>query len=278
MSKPKKNRVHCSLAQRSKMLFSTQEEAERFLEYNTKSLDGWRKGKVPLRAYYCVACGGWHVSSKIFPTSTIKEDKEFVDNVISSYKSQQEFTHYTSRRKTQKEEKIEKDAKMFKEMNAKLNNLLYIIGGKKCDYLCCEKLDECKNNLIEIENTLKVLTIKDEKKLASINNRIELAKEKLERGYFKCIDKALAVAEENRQKERLAEKQMLLANHPANTLPSGNDESEETNLALLAALHAFLKENDRFRDSELTMDQIARQLAGRHKKLNATLQTLQFPI
>lgn len=186
MSKPKKNRVHCSLAQRSKMLFSTQEEAERFLEYNTKSLDGWRKGKVPLRAYYCVACGGWHVSSKIFPTSTIKEDKEFVDNVISSYKSQQEFTHYTSRRKTQKEEKIEKDAKMFKEMNAKLNNLLYIIGGKKCDYLCCEKLDECKNNLIEIENTLKVLTIKDEKKLASINNRIELAKEKLERGYFKC--------------------------------------------------------------------------------------------
>ena len=81
--------------------------------------------------------------------------------------------------------------------------------------------------------------------------------------------------EENRQKERLAEKQMLLANHPANVLPSGSDESEEANLALLAALHAFLKENDRFRDSELTMEQIARQLAVRQKKLNATLQTLK---
>lgn len=60
--KPSKNRVHCSGCNRSKMLFNSKEEALRFIRFNASEIKE-QNGYAPYRAYYCVFCGGWHVSS-----------------------------------------------------------------------------------------------------------------------------------------------------------------------------------------------------------------------
>ena len=88
------------------------------------------------------------------------------------------------------------------------------------------------------------------------------------------IDFLYRQMEENRQKERRAEEQMFSVTRSSVVL-DGKNKEDEADVALLAKLQAFLKENDRFRDSDLTMEQIARQLAVRQKKLNASLQVLK---
>ena len=45
------------------MLFPTKEKAERFMEYNSDEIDE-ETGRRPVRAYFCIACGGWHITSQ----------------------------------------------------------------------------------------------------------------------------------------------------------------------------------------------------------------------
>ena len=57
-----KIRYFCVACQRPKMLFETQEEADRFIAYNRGDILKGRR-KAPVRSYYCEICGGWHVTS-----------------------------------------------------------------------------------------------------------------------------------------------------------------------------------------------------------------------
>lgn len=61
--KPTKNKFHCPACQHSKMLFTSRKEAIRFLQYNADEIET-QTGKRPVRAYYCTACCGWHVTSR----------------------------------------------------------------------------------------------------------------------------------------------------------------------------------------------------------------------
>lgn len=61
--KPTKNRYKCHESGQVKMLFPTKEKAERFIKFNAKDI--WSYGK-PLRAYYCPACFGWHITHHEF--------------------------------------------------------------------------------------------------------------------------------------------------------------------------------------------------------------------
>lgn len=60
--KPTKNSHFCIDCNRRKMVFSSREKAERFIAYNADEIYE-ETGRRPIRAYFCVACGGWHVTS-----------------------------------------------------------------------------------------------------------------------------------------------------------------------------------------------------------------------
>ena len=60
--KPTKNRIFCVDCGRTKQLFDSEEKALRFIEFNSKEILE-KSGKVPVRCYFCNACGGWHVTS-----------------------------------------------------------------------------------------------------------------------------------------------------------------------------------------------------------------------
>lgn len=74
--KPSKNRVHCSGCNRSKMLFNSKEEALRFIEFNASEIKE-QNGYAPYRVYFCVFCGGWHVSSKSAGLAKVKLNDAF---------------------------------------------------------------------------------------------------------------------------------------------------------------------------------------------------------
>lgn len=60
--KPTKNRVYCIDANKAKMVFESKKKALNFIRFNAEEMMNEGK-KVPVRAYYCSACGGWHLTS-----------------------------------------------------------------------------------------------------------------------------------------------------------------------------------------------------------------------
>ena len=67
--RPDKKRIYCPDCGSGKMLFETRREAELFMEYNNETI-AEENGYAPIRAYYCPACRGWHITSheKTFKT------------------------------------------------------------------------------------------------------------------------------------------------------------------------------------------------------------------
>lgn len=75
-----KNRVFCPVIERSKKLFDTKERAEMYIKRNAETIRK-NSGVAPVRAYYCKACGGWHVTHKL--TNSGRED-EIIEKLINS--------------------------------------------------------------------------------------------------------------------------------------------------------------------------------------------------
>jgi hypothetical protein len=60
--KPTKNKVFCKNCDRTKMLFETERKADNFIKFNSEEIHE-ETGYSPQRSYYCLFCGGWHVTS-----------------------------------------------------------------------------------------------------------------------------------------------------------------------------------------------------------------------
>ena len=71
--KPTKNRIFCSNIHRVKMLFASKEKADNFIRFNADNM-ALSRTHVPIRSYYCPACGGWHVTHKSESEEYIRAD------------------------------------------------------------------------------------------------------------------------------------------------------------------------------------------------------------
>ena len=96
--KPTKNRVWCPDCWRLKMLFKTRKKAINSIKWNKDELE---YGGETLRAYYCRACCGWHISHQ--PASWTGQqftDLEFIEN----YVQRQRNKSYNKRKKKKNNE------------------------------------------------------------------------------------------------------------------------------------------------------------------------------
>lgn len=75
--KPIKNRIFCRECNRMKMLFKEEKDALNFIKYNSSNFED----KIPIRAYYCDACFGWHITSRI----GVSYKNPLTDNVFNAY-------------------------------------------------------------------------------------------------------------------------------------------------------------------------------------------------
>jgi hypothetical protein len=99
--KPIKNRFHCIYSGRVKMLFKTEKKANNFMKFNNDTIES-ENGYKPVRAYFCICCNGWHLTSKQL---TGKKTVNKVEEIISP---------------TIHEKKVTKS--IIKEINAKKSN------------------------------------------------------------------------------------------------------------------------------------------------------------
>lgn len=60
--KPTKSKVFCRNCNRHKMLFETEKKANLFIQFNQEEIQEV-SGYSPQRSYFCLFCGGWHVTS-----------------------------------------------------------------------------------------------------------------------------------------------------------------------------------------------------------------------
>ena len=67
--KPTRNKIHCPECGRTKMLFESEEKAINFMRFNNEQIIE-ETGKAPVRAYYCNACGGYHLTSNVIEKKT----------------------------------------------------------------------------------------------------------------------------------------------------------------------------------------------------------------
>ena len=83
--KPIKNRYHCVFSGRVKMLFKTEKKANTFMKFNNDDIES-ENGFKPIRAYFCICCNGWHLTSKqrFERNTTLKNDTNFT--LINQYK------------------------------------------------------------------------------------------------------------------------------------------------------------------------------------------------
>lgn len=80
--KPNRSRVFCPSARKQKIKFDSKEAAKRFINWNGKEILE-ENGYAPRRAYYCPACGGWHVtSSPEKEQRSIDQDRELSNKVL----------------------------------------------------------------------------------------------------------------------------------------------------------------------------------------------------
>lgn len=96
--KPTKNRMFCKDCGRTKMLFETEKKAEGFIKFNSEEIEEI-SGYSPQRSYYCLFCGGWHVTS-------IKE-------TFGLSKKEQLFAQYQQEEAKKKEEKVINQSKII---------------------------------------------------------------------------------------------------------------------------------------------------------------------
>jgi hypothetical protein len=83
--KPTKNVIFCPDCQRRKMLFESEAKAMNFIKFNGEAIEEL-SGKAPIRAYFCEACAGWHLTSK----EAKYESASPTEKVINRYNAQKE--------------------------------------------------------------------------------------------------------------------------------------------------------------------------------------------
>ena len=145
--KPKR-RVYCYLANRQKMCFETEGEALKFIEYNSKNPKEWDQGKVPVRAYYCSLCCGWHITSHKEGRKPIEEDirlqNEKIDSVIMISKSTLDS-------------ELDKAKKKVKEINIEMESIKIRLRKDKMNPLPTEDLESIKIRITEINEEVSKL-------------------------------------------------------------------------------------------------------------------------
>ncbi len=146
--KPKKNHVFCPLCYKHKMQYATEEEANRFLMYNSEEI---RKecDRAPIRSYFCRACNCWHVTSKpkvleqptepMLPREDRYMEKTAKAAVRENVKEIKEVLHMINRFVTghggENAESVSYYKSLFEQVISDFNMIMNCLSQKQVDYI-----------------------------------------------------------------------------------------------------------------------------------------------
>ena len=140
MAKPKKNRFWCIESKQFKQQFESEEKAKRFMEWNKEA---FRKKYRPVRAYFCEACGCWHITHLAAP----RRQTSFTEEVIERMKKEETNHHNSIENVTE----LTPDAKLEK-IRKGLDDILVKNNGN----ICKEQLDVIWMRYSEIKEEVSI--------------------------------------------------------------------------------------------------------------------------
>jgi F0F1-type ATP synthase epsilon subunit len=163
--KPTKNRVLCKDCGKYKMLFESEKKANTFIKFNGNEIEA-ESGYKPERSYYCIYCGGWHLTSQ----------KEYIE-----IKSKTEILLEKYNEEKERKAKLLQEEKLITEK--KQRELKKMIASLEKDV---NKLQLLDTNSINLEIALQTVAnklekIKEYKKYSfkGSNKRIKDVQEKI---------------------------------------------------------------------------------------------------
>lgn len=137
--KPTKNVIFCPDCQRRKMLFESEAKALNFIKFNGEEIEELN-GRAPIRAYYCEACAGWHLTSK----EALYDVASPTEKIINRYHAQKE--------------KLQK----IKLLNSAVDSYRTIVPlARECQY--AEAMDALLRSLVLIHPYLGTVEKEDER-------------------------------------------------------------------------------------------------------------------
>lgn len=138
MAKPKKNRFWCIESKQFKQQFESEEKAVRFMEWNN---DSFIKKYRPVRAYFCEACGCWHLTHLAAP----RIQNSLTEEVIERMKKEEEILNANNEEVTKPTTKTK-----LKRIREKLDCFLFEGDGE----ICKEYLDSIWTRYTEIKKDM----------------------------------------------------------------------------------------------------------------------------
>lgn len=112
--KPTKNRVFCVDCGRAKQLFDSQEKAIRFIEFNSENILE-ESGRVPVRCYFCSACGGWHITSNPHQLNVKSKSEIAIERLREINANKRSYKDKTKEGKARIKRVVEELAEKYKQ-------------------------------------------------------------------------------------------------------------------------------------------------------------------
>lgn len=130
-----KNRTYCPCCQKLKLSFETEAKAENFMKYNADDIYK-ETGKKPVRTYYCMACGAWHVTSL---------EKSFCNVSRMEYNLIEYSRQMQAKREAKKKETLVNE--LINKFRSKMKVLERLTIGQKINKAeCLQRLQSLKKN------------------------------------------------------------------------------------------------------------------------------------
>lgn len=174
-----KNTVFCFDCQRSKMLFETEKKANTFMKFNNEAILE-ESGFAPKRAYYCSACGGWHLTHL-----DEYSGKSFTDTVVEQYKN------YKLRKWTSQAIHISSEERKLlnciREQIERVEELLTMGKIENAAAVCNSILDQVESQIIGSLAHANLFSVIQEQ-LAKVVNKVTEARRKVKEMHYRLLE------------------------------------------------------------------------------------------
>lgn len=160
--KPTKSRVFCKDSGKNKVLFESEKKAGLFIKFNSEEIAA-ESGYSPIRSYFCISCGGWHVTSRneVADSIAIKSRTEKILETYIEEKNKKELA------KAQKAiirknllERIDNTIKNIESIQTgggEMNECIGLIDSVLDDLEHAKKLTVKKSEIKKIKDRLDIL-------------------------------------------------------------------------------------------------------------------------
>ena len=117
--KPTKNRIHCNNSGKVRMLFETEKKANLFIKFNSEEIES-ESGYSPVRAYFCISCNGWHVTSREDRQNRASETEQFL-SLFTDERKKQLVERECNIAEREQEKEFETDVEELKKIYKKID-------------------------------------------------------------------------------------------------------------------------------------------------------------